>query len=379
MNILIIEDTASSEKGGAEKSMRYFSEFLSTQENVKVYLAYHNAGNLTEDPMSSIYDGLKQINLYPIKQSGLLNWFKALFQLVSFCKEKKIDLIFTHIIHAFFILRVAKILIGYKYFQYFKWNPSTINIGKLGGWGLKGVDEAYAVSEFTMSYWHRLNHKFHLHNVIADGIPEEFTNAKLNIGSNDNTNISILFAARIYEGKGLHVLIEALSKIEKEKIELNICGVFNDNNNETTNNYKGKIDEQIASLNSNIKVNFFGFQSEITGFINRADLVVVPSVLADAQPLVLLESMRQKKVCIGSNVGGIPEVLSGPLSQLIFQPNNAFDLADKIVEIISLNTSEKEYIQNLLFERYKSKYSLKNTNEKLFSKIKKIMNEQNRI
>ena len=62
MNILIIEDTASSDKGGAEKSMRYFCEYLSRKKNVNLFFIYHQEGNLTNDLGSVIYLNTDKIN-----------------------------------------------------------------------------------------------------------------------------------------------------------------------------------------------------------------------------------------------------------------------------------------------------------------------------
>jgi glycosyltransferase involved in cell wall biosynthesis len=368
MNILIIEDTASSSKGGAEKSMRYFCEYLSKQQNVNIFFSYHNEGDLTKRPKSDIYCSLKQINLYPLRQIGLFNWFKGLFQLIKYCKSNKIDIVFTHIIHAFFILRIAKALAGFKLFQYFKWNSSTNTIGILGGWGLKGVDEAYAVSEFTMSYWKRLNNDFNIKNVISDGIPDNNYSGDNIYKKNDI--ITILFAGRIYEGKGLHILLESFKYLKSGKFELNICGTFSSADDSKPNSYKQLIFEQIDTLKNDFNINLLGYQSDMVEFIEEASLVIVPSILADAQPLVLLESMRQKKLCIGSRVGGIPEIFTGELEILIFEPNDAKKLADKILEIVDLNDHKKVLLKKRLFNRFESKYSLKNTNETLFDKIK---------
>ncbi len=373
MNVLILEDTASSEKGGAEKSMRYFSEFLSIQNNVNLYLVYHNAGNLTVEPNINIYKGTTQIQLYSIKQVGFSTYLKNIYSFIKYCRKMKIDIIFTHVIHAFFILRISKYFAKFKHFQYFKWTPSTPHIGFLGGWGIKGVNQAFAVSTFTMNYWCNLNPNFIKTNVIPDGIPEiiDFDNCTFN--PYKNSAVNLLFAGRIYHGKGLHILIEAMQYCKNKNVVLNVCGTFesDDENNE----YKHYIYSLIDKLNLNENIIFHGFQKKLLGFIKYADLVVVPSVAPDAQPLILLEAMRHGTICIGSNEGGIPEILINELTQLVFPSNDSIILANKIDEFLSLDDEIKSSLSAKLIHRFENRYTLINTNKILFSQLNKLKNE----
>lgn len=375
MNILIIEDTASSNKGGAEKSMRYFCEYLSKKESVNLYLVYHKDGNLTKKPESDTYKEIIKINLHPIKVVGLFTWIKSIFELVRYCRKHKIDLVFTHIIHAFLSLRIAKFFSGFKHLQYFKWTPSTKNIGKLGGWGLKGVDESFAVSKFTMAYWCDLNPKFNTNHVIPDGIP-----LSLNINVSKEKNIQskslkLLFIGRIYHGKGLHILIDAMTLIPHLDIHLSVCGNFGDEESVSLNDYHKLINEKVEKLQLNNKIDFLGLQSNIDEHINNSDLVIVPSVWPDAQPLVVLEAMQQGKLCIASRVGGIPEIYMDDLTSLMFEPNNPEGVAAKISEVLNYQPEEKSYFQDLLRNRFFTNYTLDNTNKSLLSKIKKLLDE----
>ncbi len=80
------------------------------------------------------------------------------------------------------------------------------------------------------------------------------------------------------------------------------------------------------------KVNFLGqlkSGSEVFDFLDSIDLFVMPS-RAEGFPRALHEAMSRGCPCIGSNVGGIPELLA---PEDLVSPNNPEALAQKIMEV----------------------------------------------
>jgi glycosyltransferase involved in cell wall biosynthesis len=64
--------------------------------------------------------------------------------------------------------------------------------------------------------------------------------------------------------------------------------------------------------------------------LDRADLFVMPSK-TEGLPKAMIEAMARALPCIGSNVGGIPELLP---QEALFLPGDPNSLADKILEVI---------------------------------------------
>jgi glycosyltransferase involved in cell wall biosynthesis len=64
--------------------------------------------------------------------------------------------------------------------------------------------------------------------------------------------------------------------------------------------------------------------------LDAADLFVMPSK-TEGLPKAMIEAMARALPCIGSKVGGIPELLS---SEDLFPPGDPLALADKLMEIV---------------------------------------------
>jgi glycosyltransferase involved in cell wall biosynthesis len=79
-------------------------------------------------------------------------------------------------------------------------------------------------------------------------------------------------------------------------------------------------------------VSFLGqldFGAPVYDFLDSMDLFVMPS-RAEGLPRALVEAMARGCPCIGSNVGGIPELLA---PEDLVPPNNPEALAQKIMEV----------------------------------------------
>jgi len=129
-----------------------------------------------------------------------------------------------------------------------------------------------------------------------------------------------LFVGRLTFEKGVDVLLEAMKNISG--IKLKIMGDGNARN--WMENYVKK---------HNIKnVEFIGTienKSEFYEYIRNAMFVVVPSTWFDF-PLIVLNSFCAGKPVIGSNSGGIPEMIDHRKNGLIFHRGRSKELEDAI-------------------------------------------------
>lgn len=360
MKIAVLEGNADIKYGGAEKSMAFFCDYL-YECGFEIYLICEKQGNYSHKG----YYPLKVLttSCQPFKLQGVRGYIRSLFAIITFLKENQIDVVFTHTIHAFPILRIVKFFTRCKIIAYFKWIYNGPQIGYLNKWGINGVDNYIFINHFVENFWSRfIKRKFEI-ELISDGI--EISNVNYS-AVNTNSN-KLVYVGRIYEGKGLHLLIESLKFIDPN-VTLSVIGYFESEKKHEHIEYHKRIIKIIQENCLEKRVCFLGYINNIAPIIRQFHLLVVPSVLPDAQPLVLLEAMRMKTLAIASRTGGIPEILSGKLKIFLFDisPNS---LAEKIKEILQMPQGEIEYFSSLMANVVSEKYSIEVTHQKLKHKL----------
>lgn len=121
--------------------------------------------------------------------------------------------------------------------------------------------------------------------------------------------------------KGIHVLVEAASKLRNTNF---IVRIF------------GKYDERYVL---NLKEKFSGLQIEFTGrykpgdlpeILKQIDIMVLPSICNDTAPQTIFESFSGGVPIIASNIGGFPDFVQHDHNGLLFEAGNSDDLAEKI-------------------------------------------------
>ena len=144
----------------------------------------------------------------------------------------------------------------------------------------------------------------------------------------------ILFVGRLIEVKGLTYLLEALTKVFRVCREARAVIVGS-----------GPQKERLLALSKGLKlekqVSFIGAiaQNELPAIYSAADVFVLPSVVSESGEreglgVVLLEAMACGSPVIGTNTGGIPDIVKHEETGLIALERNPDDLADKILRIL---------------------------------------------
>lgn len=120
-----------------------------------------------------------------------------------------------------------------------------------------------------------------------------------NCGGNYKKNKTIFhigFIGRLDSHKGVHLLIEAMHYLKNERFELVIAG---------EGVLESSLRERASTLNN---INFIGRVQNPYLFMNKIDLLVVPSI---REPLgnVCLEAGLCRTPVLAANVDGIPEII----------------------------------------------------------------------
>lgn len=126
--------------------------------------------------------------------------------------------------------------------------------------------------------------------------------------------------------KAPNILIDAVAACVSEGLDLKLIVVG-------SGQYQSQLEAQSARLNIASKVQFLGQlgSSEVREWIDRADLFVLPSY-QEGLPRAMVEAMARGLPCIGSAVGGVPELI--PPEDLV-PPGDVAALASKIKEIVT--------------------------------------------
>jgi glycosyltransferase involved in cell wall biosynthesis len=118
--------------------------------------------------------------------------------------------------------------------------------------------------------------------------------------------------------KGFHVAHEACRILREARSDFELVVTFDP---------AGPIDEFTRSVG-------WCSQDDLPGHYRAADICLVPTIAQDALSITSVEAMAAGKPVIASRIGGLPYTVSDGLTGLLFEPGNAFDLAEKIGRLL---------------------------------------------
>lgn len=144
-----------------------------------------------------------------------------------------------------------------------------------------------------------------------------------------NSVLRFGFIGSIIPSKGLDILLKAWSKVSGPNIQLKVYG-----NLDTNKKYK----KEIMKLRKNCKnIKFLGtfFPNKIAYVFSEIDVLIIPSRWFENAPLVLRNALVSHTPVIATNLGSLVELVKERDSGLLFENENADDLAEKINIIIN--------------------------------------------
>jgi glycosyltransferase involved in cell wall biosynthesis len=159
------------------------------------------------------------------------------------------------------------------------------------------------------------------------------------------SNSVILFVGNLMISKGLNVLIEAISQVINETPKCKLIMVL-ELKHKNFNKRKKELYNRINALGISENVIELGMINYMPELMAAIDVVVVPYI--DTQgpsdyPLILMEAMSAGKCVIGTNTGGIPELIKNNKNGVLVPPDNKHELANAIINIITSNDLRKKY------------------------------------
>jgi len=189
----------------------------------------------------------------------------------------------------------------------------------------KYFDRIIAVSKFAQKI-HQESGQFirkinHLYNFYPNIERKEVNGKK---------GAYFLYFGRLSPEKGLKTLFSAwLTKDRKSKLKVVGNGELFDELN------------QLALRNKSIEMPGYKTGIELIEIIRGASFIIVSSECNENNPLTIIEAYSNGKPVIGSETGGIPEIIDDGNTGYVFEMKSVEDLSDKIEMAESID--EKEY------------------------------------
>lgn len=342
MNILVLNNT--SDLYGGSKILSIVVKILAEGKH-KPIVVLSESGPLV-DELAKLDVDIRIIRLGILRRKylsvkGILNrltvtrhaW-KALNKLVD---ENNIDLIYSNTTGVFigaFLAKKRKIKhIWHVHEIITKPKAFTKTIGFLLG---KYSDNIIVVSNAVKNHWnkHVLNKPItRIYNGI-DTLAFESTKGllkqELNLGDSE---ILVVMIGRVNHWKGQDYFIDIAKNILKNQPDTKfvMAGDAYAGNEHLVDKLKNRITNEGLS-NS---VYYIGYRTDIPNLLNSADIFVLPSILPDPFPTVILEAMASAKPVIATNHGGAVEMVVNDETGILIPFDNAEVAAGKIVTLIS--------------------------------------------
>jgi len=178
-------------------------------------------------------------------------------------------------------------------------------------------------------------HKIHPVKTPAESMPAQ-----------KNETPVILYVGQIIRGKGVDLLIDAVSRFKCE-FELRIVGKGNDEEY-----IKGLIKQY--GIEKNVKL--CGWSSDIGEYYRNCDVVAVPSRWQEPFGLVGIEAFSYGKPVVAFDVGGISEWLFDGENGFLVSEGNTEAFAQKLYRLLHEPKVREEFSRNGV-ERLNSDYS----------------------
>ncbi|MNJ97612.1 Spore coat protein SA [compost metagenome] len=165
------------------------------------------------------------------------------------------------------------------------------------------------------------------------------------IKKEDSSTTRLGYLGRIDPIKGLHLLINAMSKLdETHKISLHIAAVYPPPQFMQYFETLKKDSEQIVNCTWQFDLK----ESEIKSFFANIDYLIVPSLWLETGPFVIYESLSYKTPVIATNLGGQRELIKDGKNGYLCEPSeeSLLTLLEKIAGKPTLKLESDEIYSN---------------------------------
>ena len=306
--------------GGAEKQFRAIISGLDKKAYEVIVVDEHVYGNTDVELNKKFLQNNKQVHYIELKKrktSRLLKYLLINKDMLFILLKYKPGLVFSsslklsslcNLLRIPFVYSERNSAMGENYYKKKK----------------KALLQSTWVTCNSITAWEQLKAHGIEAQFIANGIEE------CEMDAQEPEEALIVVPARISAEKNQEVVIEALKFIPNNAKVILVGKV-------SETEYLEHIRNRINDLNFNDRVKILEFTNDIKNLYQKSSVIVLPS-LTEGLSNVILESYMYGRICILSD---IPQnKAAGSDNQRYFEPTSAKILADKIIEVLQLNSDE---------------------------------------
>ncbi len=156
-----------------------------------------------------------------------------------------------------------------------------------------------------------------------------------------------LFVGRLSFEKGIFILLEAF---KKNKFTLDIVG---------DGPLKSTLIEYVNKNGLQDRINFHGHlpTKNVLQMVMNAKALILPSETYENAPISILEALSFGKIILGSNLGGIPEMVHDSKNGFLFAPGNSDAINNAILKCESLSYKENKEFSDYSLELVNTVFS----------------------
>ena len=250
-------------------------------------------------------------------------------------REDGYELIHTHTPRAALVGQLAARLAGVPLVHHVH-GQTLVEVGRRGiSWvsakverlSLRGAKRLIAVSESSATYLREQGFDADRIGIVPNGVPVPQTQRSSTPPTHAWTIGTVaLFRPR----KGTEVLLDAIATLRGQglPVRLRAIGRFE------TPEYESHVHDHAEKLGISDAVDWVGFRQHMGAEMSQLDVMVLPSLLAEGLPMVIIEAMASGVPVIGSRVPGITDVIHHDVDGLLAEPNDATSLAQQLARLV---------------------------------------------
>ena len=169
-----------------------------------------------------------------------------------------------------------------------------------------------------------------------------------------------IFIGRLYEAKGIHILVEAWKQWGKKAPQLEIVG---------DGPMMAKLRRSIEGSEAAKKISFSGTVSrdDVMTKLAKAKLLILPSLCFEGFPMAIQEAYALGVPVAASSIGSLPSIVSSGRTGELFTPGGVSDLLSVVGALF-----EKEKKLEILGKGARREFDGKYTSEKNYRALMRI-------
>lgn len=175
---------------------------------------------------------------------------------------------------------------------------------------------------------------------------------------------TFITVARLVPIKNIEGLLVAFSQIETHNKSLVIIG---------DGAARNSLSQLAVSLGISSKVQFLGFQNDVSQFLVQAHCFVLPS-FSEGSSVALAEAMMAELPSIVTKIGGASEILGDSKSGILIDPYDPLDLKNAMNYMIGLGHEERREMGKHAREYVAEKFSSSSHVDQLIALYGEVLN-----